>query len=188
MTNTTTTHRLIAHPSTPCWVVANVAVQVAMRAPNRLHLRYELVGDCDRIVFPPRSGKPVFADNLWQHTCFEAFIATPTMPAYQEFNFSPSGHWAVYDFSAPRVRATASCRPALPPAIGCAHTPRRFALTAEIVLEAPPTHRQQDLVLGLSAVLEQTDGTLCHWALDHASDRPDFHARASWLATLPSAL
>ena len=31
------------------------------------------------------------------------------------------------------------------------------------------------LHLGLSAVIEQADGTLSYWSLHHPSGRPDFH-------------
>ena len=42
------------------------------------------------------------ADVLWQHTCFEAFVAPAGAPGYHEFNFSPSLDWAIYRFSAYR--------------------------------------------------------------------------------------
>jgi len=33
-------------------------------------------------------------DELWQHTCFEAFIGTSSGAGYYEFNFAPSTQWA----------------------------------------------------------------------------------------------
>jgi hypothetical protein len=41
-------------------------------------------------------------DNLWQSTCFECFLKQEGEVAYQEWNFSPSGDWAAYDFTAER--------------------------------------------------------------------------------------
>jgi hypothetical protein len=39
--------------------------------------------------------------------------------------------------------------------------------------------------LGVSAVLEEKDGTKSYWALAHpAGDKPDFHAAASFAAKL----
>ena len=37
-------------------------------------------------------------DDLWQHTCFELFIGAKNDAEYYEFNFSPSGEWAAYEF------------------------------------------------------------------------------------------
>ena len=37
------------------------------------------------------------ADDLWRTTCFELFVAGEGT-AYREYNFSPSGQWAAYDF------------------------------------------------------------------------------------------
>jgi hypothetical protein len=37
-------------------------------------------------------------DELWRHTCFEAFVRTSPAPAYYEFNFAPSTQWAAYRF------------------------------------------------------------------------------------------
>ena len=39
------------------------------------------------------------SDELWQHTCFEAFVRASSGSEYYEFNFSPSTQWAVYRFT-----------------------------------------------------------------------------------------
>jgi hypothetical protein len=39
---------------------------------------------------------------LWRRSCFEAFIGHGGGPDYWEYNFSPSGAWAAYHFSAYR--------------------------------------------------------------------------------------
>jgi hypothetical protein len=38
--------------------------------------------------------------------------------------------------------------------------------------------------LGLSAVLEEKDGTKTYWALEHPSDKPDFHHAACFATRL----
>ena len=38
--------------------------------------------------------------------------------------------------------------------------------------------------LGLSAVLEEKDGTKSYWALAHSADKPDFHAPGCFIARL----
>ena len=40
--------------------------------------------------------------------------------------------------------------------------------------------------MGLSAVIEERDGTKSYWALAHAPGPPDFHNRNCWIARLPA--
>jgi hypothetical protein len=54
-----------------------------------------------------------------------------------------------------------------------------WALGATIVLESGRAWS-----LGLSAVLEEQDGTKSHWALAHGGDKPDFHDPACFTASL----
>src|SRR5215469_6591442 len=73
-------------------------VSRSVGAFDELRISYRLEGDLGRIRLPaPRA--PRIASDLWRHTCFEAFIAVEGQPAYHEFNFSPSGEWAVFAFS-----------------------------------------------------------------------------------------
>ena len=55
-------------------------------------------------------------------------------------------------------------------------------LTLEALLPLPPS--SGPLRLGLSAVIETTDGALSYWALAHPAPRPDFHQRAGWTLRL----
>jgi hypothetical protein len=88
---------LVAHPGTPREPVAGIAVEVRLATPTTLVCNYSLHGDVGRVrVTGVRGGS---ADGLWEHTCFEAFIAVPGVPGYYEFNFSPALAWAAYRFS-----------------------------------------------------------------------------------------
>ena len=40
-------------------------------------------------------------------------------------------------------------------------------------------------LIGLSAVVETTDGTLSYWALAHPRAQPDFHHPVGWTARVP---
>ncbi len=40
--------------------------------------------------------------------------------------------------------------------------------------------------LGLSAVIQEVDGTKSYWALAHAPGPPDFHNPDCFIATLPA--
>ena len=126
-----------------------------------------------------------FTDGLWQHTCLEVFVTTPDEEAYREFNFSPSGQWAAYAFHAYRQR-NPDFSPALAPRISLNH--RADGLTLEAFLPAallPRREKQAGLLLGLSAVIEDSSGGLSYWALAHPSDRPDFHLRSAFCLKCP---
>jgi hypothetical protein len=42
------------------------------------------------------------------------------------------------------------------------------------------------LTLGLSAVIEEKDGTKSYWALAHPPGKPDFHHKDCFALTLPA--
>lgn len=160
------------HPQTPCRAVERFSV--AARRDAALHVSFRLTGDLDEIVLPAPV-PPAFADGLWQHTCFEVFVAVDGAAAYHEFNFSPSGQWAAYAFRAYRDRDPAA---APLPAPGAVWRPagNRLALDATIAL-APlsAAHLTQPLRLACAAVIELRDGTRGYWALRHPPGAPDFH-------------
>ncbi|PKO69670.1 MAG: hypothetical protein CVU22_04290 [Betaproteobacteria bacterium HGW-Betaproteobacteria-16] len=142
----------------------------------------------------PASASPGPADGLWQHTCFEAFVAVRDAAGYQEFNFSPSGQWASYRFSAERVRDTAaeSASAALslpPPSVAWHCTPKALVLEAWLPASALHTSGSgQPLDLSLTAVIETKDQQLSYWALRHPGAKPDFHQRQGFAAQIPAAL
>ena len=92
-------------------------------------------------------------------------------PGYREFNFSPSGEWAVYAFRSYRVGGELDVE--LAPGIVVRRTMNRLELDAEICQDILPPGRP--LRLGLSAVMEDADGELSYWALRHPPGKPDFH-------------
>lgn len=139
-------------------------------------VRYVFEGDIDRVRVPARQA-PRFADNLWRHTCCEIFIARKGHSDYVELNFSPSGEWAVYAFARQRERVPlAAPADALDPHITVCRSAGKFELDAVVRVDRlPPTYADATLVLGLSAVVEDADGSLSYWALKHPLDKPDFH-------------
>jgi hypothetical protein len=167
------TTALTAHPATPTQVVQRIDVQVRWHQEHSLALSYTLIGNCFQLRIPS-ARPPARADDLWRHTCFEAFIALPVDPAYHEWNFSPSGEWALYHFRDYRERLSLkNDEPA--PEIDVHQMPDGLTLNAGIRL--PHRLTAQPLQLALSAVIEDARGNLSYWALMHASDKPDFHRR-----------
>ena len=86
---------LVPHPLHSPHAVQSVAVELE-RKGEALRLRYHLSGDLAEVVIPAPTS-PRRADNLWQTTCFEAFVRGEGAD-YAEYNFTPSGEWAAYGF------------------------------------------------------------------------------------------
>ena len=147
-------------------------------------LDYRLTGDCRPLVLPTPAA-PVDADALWRHSCFELFLADPEAPAYREYNFSPSGQWAAYGFTAYRQRQ-AGFSPVAPLAARWRVTPGELALRLRLPRAAWPLAAASPGVgrLGVSAVLEARSGRLSYWALAHPPGRPDFHQRTTFAQML----
>ncbi len=136
-------------------------------------MTFRLDGDI-RLIQVPSPGAPCIATQLWRHTCFEAFIAVPGQPAYHEFNFAPSGEWAVFAFDAYRNGGLLA-NEMMPPHIAVRSTDSRLALDAVVRLDSlSDVHPCASLRIGLSAVIEASDG-ISYWALRHPADKPDFH-------------
>jgi hypothetical protein len=175
---------LIRHQeSAPSGVVRRVEAEISTTAHGDLHLRYAIEGDVPRIVVPAPAPAQA-AVGLWQHTCFEAFIASPRSTAYCEFNFSPSTEWAAYGFTGYR-EGMAPLRQKCPPIVTSAMTTDRISVEATVpreTLEALPGASK--LRLGIAAVIERVDGGLSYWALTHRGERPDFHDPAGFVLEL----
>jgi hypothetical protein len=147
-----------------------------------LTLVYELDADPRQLLLPPPA-TPLFADDLWHHSCFELFVAGAG-GAYREFNFSPSSAYAVYDFAQYRAQMK-PLHPQLPPVIAMDAGACRVQVHLPLALLALPNGRAQ--ALGVAAVIEERGGRLSYWALHHAGPKPDFHRRASFVIDWPSA-
>ncbi len=164
---------LRCHQSTRSRAVRAIQVLVRRSASAELQMTFRLDGDIPRIwVSPP--GVSRFATQLWQHTCFEAFIAVEWQPAYHEFNFAPSGEWAVYAFCGYRNGGPLA-NELMRPHITSRSNASGFELDALVRLDRlSAIHGRAALRIGLSAVIEASDG-LSYWALRHPADKPDFH-------------
>ena len=162
---------LTCHPQSPSQSIRAIDVQVGVSKTGSLMLTFCLLGDISGLHIPPDSRSPRRADHLWQHTCFEAFVMEGEGPEYREFNFSPSGEWAVYAFHGYRNGGVLEHERT--PGIVVRKGTERLELGAEISQDLLPHDRR--LRLGLSAVVEDVDGILSYWALRHPSGKPDFH-------------
>jgi hypothetical protein len=165
--------RLIPHPDFPSIAVTEIVVEIA-RDGTTLTLRYTVEGALDLIRWPkPMPGRRT--DELWMHTCFEAFVQPVNQADYTEINLSPSGQWATYRFDQYRVgMRNAAAVPDL--------SWQSPALIARIELA---DIADMDWRLGLTAVIEAVDGPKSYWALQHPTGPPDFHNADCFVAYLP---
>ncbi len=164
--------------------VETIHSRIAYIEPNLLRINYATRGEIVKLQIPAPS-LPHRADRLWEHTCFEAFICADGDSSYYEFNFSPSGEWAAYSFRGYRDGAPTDDE-ALVPGIIVRRTPDRLELDAVVRMDRLPGIRTgSTLRIGLSAVIEATDGTLSYWALKHPAAKPDFHHPDSFALELP---
>ena len=165
---------LVPHPTTPSEAIRSVDVQVSIPSPGLLALRYVLRADMPRIRVGSET-TPGAADELWKHTCFEAFIQPGDSRGYYEFNFAPTRQWAVYRFSAYREGMT----------------PMNLANPAEVTVQKGHDHLELQAIfplpfsatagaaprarLAVTAVVEEESGRLCYWSGRHPQGKPDFH-------------
>jgi hypothetical protein len=150
--------------------------------PGVYRFRYHVQGAISRLRIPDAAA-PGRRDELWRHTCFEAFVMGAD-GRYCEFNFSPSSQWAAYRFSSYR-RAMSELPLKTMPRIETETMNDGFVLDAIV-----PLALHKDTVAGrcrvaIAAVLQCTDGRLTYWALAHPGAKPDFHHEDGFIAALP---
>ena len=161
---------LACHPQTPSPVVHNIDVVTGMAPGGSLKVTFGLTGDMPGLRIPDQR-PPRRGSDLWRHTCFELFVMADVGPGYREFNFSPSGEWAVYDFR--RYRDGGELGIEFKPGILVRKSMNRLELDAEIFSDhLPPA---PVIRVGMSAVVEDAEGGLSYWALQHPPGKPDFH-------------
>lgn len=166
---------LIAHPSTPNDNVRSLTVRLRAEEPDILVFQYSLAADMSHVRLPQSGGRGR-ADALWEHTCFEAFVAAKDAPGYHEFNFSPARDWAVYRFSAYREgMSRAEMDPA--PEISVRRSDPGLELEAAVRIGHLAELDARHLRVALAAVIEDEVGGLSYWGLRHPPGRPDFHHR-----------
>jgi len=165
---------LLAHPDTPGEAVWSIAVGAQLTDGTHLACHYALHGDMARVRIPgPGAGRR--SDGLWKHTCFEAFVAAQGEKDYYEFNFSPAFDWAAYRFADYRSGMSAA-RLAEAPGLQVRRTARQLDLTTTVHLSGLASLRgARVLRVALAAVVEEDDGRLSYWALQHGPGSPDFH-------------
>lgn len=170
---------LHCHPSTTCKSLTRIDVRLSVLPGIGMRLAYVLHGSIASLTLPASSSG--FADGLWRHTCFEMFLGVHGDAHYREFNFSPSGQWACYDFRAYR-EGMASQSALVPPQLEHNLAEDRFEFVVDMPVgllsgACPGVYDE----IGITAIVEEMDGSMSYWALSHPRAQPDFHDRAGFV-------
>jgi hypothetical protein len=166
--------QLKPHPDTRSFAVRHIEVDIVRPRADGLMLSYTVTGTIGDILMPPVA-LATRSDDLWQHTCFEAFVRASRDAEYYEFNFAPSTQWAAYRFSGYRSGKRAA-NEVDPPQIELQSGPQSCTLRASLDLRRlPALARAASWQFALSALIEDTGGRKSYWALAHPPGKPDFH-------------
>ena len=151
-----------------------IDVEVARSRPGNLLLHYFVTGKTSDLL-TRRATVSLRTDELWRHTCFEAFVRASPSAAYYEFNFAHSTQWAAYRFGAYRDKMCETSEVSAP-RIDVQSSGELYELQASLAL-AGISGLPSDVIwrLGLSAVIEETSGLKSFWALAHPPGKADFH-------------
>jgi hypothetical protein len=169
--------KLLAHPTNPARFHERIDAGIEQLPDGGLQIAYAIHGlNIDLRIPGPHAPAP--HDALWQTTCCELFLGPTEQASYREFNFSPSGQWASYDFidtRQPRPQPVSLAAPR----IDFARSEDLMTLTVAL----PPTSlpEAQSLRIAISVILQANDSNYAYWALAHPAAKPDFHHPAGFV-------
>jgi hypothetical protein len=166
------------HPDSSCLAVTHIDVEVLHPQTHSLAFAYAVSGTISDLAVSPMAAA-ARTDELWRHTCFEAFVGSSLSVSYYEFNFAPSTQWAAYRFSEYRADMRVATE-INTPQITVQSSPERYVLQASLELGQLLSPRST-LRVGLSAVIEEISGRRSYWALAHPPGKADFHHSDSFV-------
>ena len=168
--------------------IVSVSVRVSVH-PTSIWMGFEV--DHDKALLLPDHpfGR---RDNLWNSTCFELFARQSDSERYVEYNFAPVWAWAAYEFDRYRygMRNAVITDPHVVHGLledRASEIDHFYEFSAVVAREG--LLAASEVQIGLSAVIEELDGTKSYWALRHPpGDKPDFHHPDCFALELPPAL
>jgi hypothetical protein len=175
--------RLAAHGDNPPGFHHHIEATLTVGTDGALDVVFAIHGmNLDLRVPTPHAPAP--ADALWKTTCCELFLGAVGRNDYREFNFSPSGQWAAYDFADTRRR--------VPGPVDCPAPTSRFERDTDhmklaVALPRAAQPGAETLRIAVSTILEAEGGRHGYWALVHPPGRPDFHHPSAFALHLDPA-
>lgn len=148
---------------------------------NSLHLTYTISGEIGEIALPDYQSNNERSWELWEHTCFEMFIAKDDREDYLEFNFSPSGNWNAFHLDG--IRKGIKEYPGASVSIEApVVTTEQYTQKVVVNLE-DQSFLGDDTAVGVTAITNMKDKKE-FWALLHSKGEPDFHTKESFILSL----
>lgn len=153
---------------------------------TRWHLTYIISGKVNKLKLRPSALLPERKENLWQGSCCELFIQDGISKQYIEWNFCFSSHWDASEFLDYRKKDTHQLD-TKPPSI--LKEIEQGKITLKASFPAPPLHYEQ-VRTGITVILEDQDGKLNYWALNHPKpdQKPDFHDFRSFCLNIDTTI
>lgn len=160
----------------------DLRIQAAItQQQKQVTLDFHLLGDLDEVKFPDMKAPTERMNNLWEHTCLEAFFAWDRHPYYWELNLSPSGDWNLYSFRKYRIGQKLERKVDSIVYQVSKWDSRQYRAAVTLDLEKIlPSHPVQ-LEFSLTSVIETQVGSKSYWAFSHCGSQPDFHLRDSFV-------
>ena len=150
---------------------------VSLKVINKgLRIHYKVHGNAFEVAVCSKKSLPQFTDELWKKTVFELFLKREDESSYTEWNFSPSGNWACYDFDAYRKPSHSQNN--------LESKPRKmeFLKTADSIdfiveIDLPKKYQDNEILefQACSVIKKLSDGSLSYFAIKHPSQKADFH-------------
>lgn len=152
------------------------------RSADVLDIEYDVTDSFYEVQWPNPVAKPMRKDELWQHTCFELFIAPWGVNGYWEFNIAPNSDWNCYRFSDYRENQKPEFNIQ---AIDCVlHDSDTMHKHLSVSIPLFKELRNTTWSVGICAVIRDKNQQLHYYALAHCGKQPDFHLRNSFMLTL----
>ena len=172
-------HPLMLHQTCDLGPIKGVTAGIKA-TPTGCEAEFRLDGGVDSIILP-EPGPSVRTDDLWKTTCFEIFWQPIGATYYREFNLSPSGRWAAYDFDSFRegMRDAPVDAISLSTSMGSVDGRGELVLRASISTDLPAPAQ-----VALNAIVEHRDGGLQFWALAFPPGKAEFHSEACRQVTI----
>lgn len=146
---------------------------------NEVTFTYLLSGDFSKVILNDTNCRHERKWDLWEKTCFEAFLKHKDFPWYIEFNFAPTSEWNCFYVKNYRendgeYNSVTSVK------IKGNIEKDRCVLSASVGLQQLQVFRRDDfdsgnINLGLTAVIEES-AEKQYFAIKHTANDPDFHA------------
>ncbi len=154
-----------------------------------IDVTFKVAGDISSLHLPKKNApSPQRMGGLWETTCFELFLKNKKNPFYLEFNLATTGDWNCFSFD--------QYREGMQEYNGMEGIDITFnkanayiILTAKIVLKGQGYFQLQDfednnVKIGISAVLKDTQNVKSYWSKKHYSTQPDFHLEKNLCYTI----